>query len=171
MVIVGTCMSISLSLYIYIYIYTHTHTFVAEHDRVRMSWMSRVKHPRLRLSQKVTTQPTYLHDKWTATPGLGDGLHLELNNSINNNNNSRALETASISSWRVFWRSSHSESVMEHFSSRCFIFDVMYAYMYIYIYRERERDVYVCVSLSIYLSISLSLSIYIYIYIMLRYYW
>ena len=28
----------------------------------------------------------------------------------------RTLETASISSWRVFWRSSHSPSVMEHFS-------------------------------------------------------
>ena len=28
----------------------------------------------------------------------------------------KALEHASISNWRVFWRSSHSPSVIEHFS-------------------------------------------------------
>ena len=42
--------SISLSLSIYIYIST-----VAEQGRGMQSWMSRAKHPMLRLSQNVTT--------------------------------------------------------------------------------------------------------------------
>ena len=35
-------------------------SIVAEQEHVRKSWMSRAKHPMLRLSQNVTTQPSYL---------------------------------------------------------------------------------------------------------------
>ena len=58
-------LSLSLSIYIYIYI-----------EHARQSWMSRLKHQMLRLSQHVTTWPTYKTSE--TTTGAADNSLLLL---------------------------------------------------------------------------------------------